>query len=42
MKSILKIAFPLFLLLLSGCSRNVTPHQASSKGGLKCGKYHLK
>jgi hypothetical protein len=39
MKKILILTAILFLI---GCSRNVTPYQAANKGGMKCGKNHLK
>jgi hypothetical protein len=39
MKLLTVIAVVLFLI---GCSRGLSPYQAANKGGLKCGKNHIK
>jgi hypothetical protein len=30
------------ILLLVSCNRGLSPYQAANKGGLKCGKNHIK
>jgi PBP1b-binding outer membrane lipoprotein LpoB len=32
----------LITLFFVSCARQVTPYQAANRGGMKCGKHHLK